>query len=111
HKPIQKKLYIKGQPAYRTVWAYTQKTSNISEKPNVLHPPPLRIPRSPPKRHCPGFSLFPVAPAGFFLIFSVFRRYAIGLPRRQAPTSTREKPPCNRKPSIGPTKTCWMWIS
>ena len=78
-----------------------KKTSTISEKPNALYPPPPRISRSHPKRHCPGFSLFPVVPAGFFLSFSVFRRYAIGLPRRQAPTSTPEKPPCNRKPSIG----------
>lgn len=111
HKPMQKKLYIKGQSAYCTVWAYAQKTSTISEKPNALYPPPPRISRSHPKRHCPGFSLFPVVPAGFFLSFSVFRRYAIGLPRRQAPTSTPEKPPCNRKPSIGLTKTCWMWTS
>ena len=101
---MQKKLYIKGQSAYCTVWAYAQKTSTISEKPNALYPPPPRISRSHPKRHCPGFSLFPVVPAGFFLSFSVFRRYAIGLPRRQAPTSTPEKPPCNRKPSIWPHK-------
>ena len=54
HKPMQKKLYIKGQSAYCTVWAYAQKTSTISEKPNALYPPPPRISRSHPKRHCPA---------------------------------------------------------